>query len=242
MIGFNMKKNVAIEFKNVSKKYGDKYSRGKKNCVIDNLSLEIFRGQKVGLIGKNGTGKTTFLKLISGICTPNNGEIKTKGRIAALLNLEDGFDLNLSGKENIYLNGLLVGMTRSEVNKKMDSIIDFSGIRNFIDAPFYTYSSGMKFRLAFAVAISSESEILIMDEIFLAGDFDYQSKILKEIKHLNKKRKEITVLISSHDPIFLLSLINCCYQFKNGKLISVDMKDLIQIAKKRDNKFQKLLF
>lgn len=236
-----MNKKILVTLNNVSKEYnvGKKFSE--KNKVINNINLTISKGDRIGLIGKNGAGKTTLFKLITGVATANKGTIRRYGKIVSLMDLEDGFDLELSGRENIMLNGLMTGMCIKEIKQKMSKIINFSGINNYIDNPFFTYSSGMKFRLAFAVAIASECDVLIIDEIFMVGDFDFQSKVLKEIKSLGDDKSNVSLIISSHIPAFLLGLVSECYEIKNGKLKKIKMESLEEAVKKGDQNYKNLL-
>lgn len=235
-------KHPSIRLKRVYKEYRLKKLKSGKKLVLNGVDWEIFQGEKIGLIGPNGSGKSTLLKLIAGITKPTAGSIHTYGRVASLMNLEDGFDLNLSGRENILLNGMLVGMTKQEVREKTDRILDFAGIGEYIDAPFYTYSSGMKFRLAFAVAIASDYEILLMDEIFLVGDSSYQTKMLRELQNIKTARKDLTLMISIHDPIFLLNLVDSCYKIEQGKLVKVDMEEVKRMSIRRDQEYHDILF
>lgn len=235
-----MNKKTLVKLRGITKEYKNNKGINKTHKVIDNINLVLNKGDRIGLIGENGAGKTTLFKLITGVTTPNKGTVHRYGKIVALMNLEDGFDLELSGRENIMLNGLLTGMRIKEIKQKMAKIIDFSGIKNFIDNPFFTYSSGMKFRLAFAVAIASECDVLIMDEIFMVGDFEFQSKVLREIRSFSKNRSDVSLIISSHVPMFLFGLINKCYEIKNGKLKIVKMKFLEETVKRKDREYTDL--
>ena len=233
-----MNKKALIKLEKVSKEYR---VGGRSSKVINEVDLVLSKGDRIGLIGDNGAGKTTLFKLITGVTRPTGGKIERHGKIVALMNLEDGFDLELTGRENIMLNGLLIGMSVGEIKKKIDKIIDFSGVGEYINSPFFTYSSGMKFRLAFAVAIASECDVLLMDEIFLVGDFKYQSKILAEIRSFKGSKSDVSLMISSHVPAFLLGLINKCYELKEGKLVEVKMSTLREIVKERDRDYMGML-
>lgn len=168
----------------------------KEYYALNNLSFDIKRGETVGIIGINGAGKSTLLKIITGVLTPTGGNIKVKGKISALLELGAGFNMEYTGIENIYLNGTMMGFSKEEVDKKLDDILDFADIGDFVNQPVKTYSSGMFVRLAFAVAINVEPDILVIDEALSVGDVFFQQKCYKKIKELAGKS---TVLIVSHD-------------------------------------------
>ena len=168
----------------------------KEYYALNNLSFDIKRGETVGKIGINGAGKSTLLKIITGVLTPTGGNIEVKGKISALLELGAGFNMEYTGIENIYLNGTMMGFSKEEVDKKLDDILDFADIGDFVNQPVKTYSSGMFVRLAFAVAINVEPDILVIDEALSVGDVFFQQKCYKKIKELAGKS---TVLIVSHD-------------------------------------------
>ena len=168
----------------------------KEYYALNNLSFDIKRGETVGIIGINGAGKSTLLKIITGVLTPTGGDIEVKGKISALLELGAGFNMEYTGIENIYLNGTMMGFSKEEVDKKLDDILDFADIGDFVNQPVKTYSSGMFVRLAFAVAINVEPDILVIDEALSVGDVFFQQKCYKKIKELAGKS---TVLIVSHD-------------------------------------------
>lgn len=168
----------------------------KEYYALNNLSFDIKRGETVGIIGINGAGKSTLLKIITGVLTPTGGNIEVKGKISALLELGAGFNMEYTGIENIYLNGTMIGFSKEEVDKKLDDILDFADIGDFVNQPVKTYSSGMFVRLAFAVAINVEPDILVIDEALSVGDVFFQQKCYKKIKELAGKS---TVLIVSHD-------------------------------------------
>ena len=146
--------------------------------ALKDISFEINKGEIVGIIGKNGAGKSTLLKILSRVTTPSTGNLKVKGRIASLLEVGTGFHQELTGRENIYLNGSILGMSKKEITGKFDEIVDFSGVETYIDTPVKRYSSGMYVRLAFAVAAHLEPEILIVDEVIAVGDAEFQKKFL----------------------------------------------------------------
>ncbi len=184
--------------------------------ALRDVSFEIKRGEAVGIIGRNGAGKSTLLKIISRITSPTKGTIKMRGRIASLLEIGTGFHPELTGRENIYLNGAILGMTKSETKSKFDSIVDFAGIEDFIDTPVKRYSSGMYVRLAFAVAAHLEPEILIVDEVLAVGDYQFQKKCLGKMDDISKEGR--TVLLVSHSMASILSLSTKCLLLEDGKL------------------------
>lgn len=178
----------------------DRASKGTSEYVwsLKNINFDIQQGSAVGIIGRNGAGKSTLLKLLSKVTKPTTGKIYTNGRIASLLEVGTGFHPEMTGRENIYLNGAILGMTRKEIKRKFDEIVDFSGVERYIDTPVKRYSSGMYVRLAFAVAAHLESEILIIDEVLAVGDAEFQKKCLGKIGDVSKGEGR-TVLFVSHD-------------------------------------------
>lgn len=165
---------------------------------LKDLNIEIEQGDAVGIIGKNGAGKSTLLKLLSRVTSPTSGSIKIKGKVASLLEVGTGFHPELTGRENIYLNGAILGMRKREIDRRLDEIIDFSGIEKYIDTPVKRYSSGMYVRLAFAVAAHLESDILIVDEVLAVGDAEFQRKCLGKMEEVQKQEGR-TVLFVSHN-------------------------------------------
>ena len=186
----------------------DRSKGGKSNIVwsLKDINFEINSGDTVGIIGSNGAGKSTLLKLLSQVTTPSKGKIKLKGKIASLLEVGTGFHPELTGRENIYLNGAILGMTKAEIKSKFDEIVDFSGVERYIDTPVKRYSSGMYVRLAFAVAAHLDSEILIVDEVLAVGDAEFQKKCLGKMNDISGQRGT-TVLFVSHN---LASIVNLC--------------------------------
>lgn len=178
----------------------DRSVKGTSDIVwsLKDINFEINQGDAVGVIGKNGAGKSTLLKLLSRVTSPTTGNIKIKGRIASLLEVGTGFHPELSGRENIFLNGAILGMRKAEINRKLDEIIEFSGVERYIDTPVKRYSSGMYVRLAFAVAAHLESEILIVDEVLAVGDAEFQKKCLGKMGDISKGEGR-TVLFVSHN-------------------------------------------
>ena len=178
----------------------DRTQKGNSNYVwaLKDINFEINKGEAIGIIGRNGAGKSTLLKILSRVTGPTVGDIKVKGRIAALLEVGTGFNPELSGRENIFLNGAILGMTKQEIKRKFDEIVDFSGVERYIDTPVKRYSSGMYVRLAFAVAAHLESEILIVDEVLAVGDAEFQKKCLGKMGDVSKGEGR-TVLFVSHN-------------------------------------------
>ncbi|MBA3987179.1 MAG: ABC transporter ATP-binding protein, partial [Flavobacteriales bacterium] len=154
--------------------------------ALRDINFEVQEGEVLGIIGKNGAGKSTLLKILSRVTSPTTGEIKTRGRIASLLEVGTGFHPELTGKENIFLNGAILGMTRTEIRSKIDEIISFSGCEMYIDTPVKRYSSGMRVRLAFAVAAHLEPDILVIDEVLAVGDAEFQKKAIGKMQDISK--------------------------------------------------------
>jgi len=173
-----------------------KNSRKEKREILKGVTVKIRKGEVVGLIGVNGSGKSTLLKLMTKIIFPNKGSITTKGKLTSLLELGAGFHPDFSGRENIYFNASIFGLTRKEIDKRIDDIIEFSELKDFIDNPVRTYSSGMYMRLAFSVAINVDAEILLIDEILAVGDEHFQEKCFKKIEELKQEGK--TIVFVSH--------------------------------------------
>jgi lipopolysaccharide transport system ATP-binding protein len=183
--------------------------------AIKNINFEVKRGEVLGIIGKNGAGKSTLLKILSRVTSPTTGEIKTKGRIASLLEVGTGFHPEMTGKENIYLNGAILGMTKAEINAKIDEIIDFSGCLRYVDTPVKRYSSGMRVRLAFAVAAFLEPDILVVDEVLAVGDAEFQKKAIGKMQDISNTDGR-TVLFVSHNMVAVKDLCNRGILLENG--------------------------
>jgi len=173
-----------------------KKSKREKFLALDDIDLEIKKGERVGIVGPNGSGKTTLLKIIAGITTLNKGKVETWGKLVSLIHMSAGFHPELTGQENIKLNALLVGMERWEIRERYQEIVDFAEIGKFIDAPFYTYSSGMKLRLGFSIAVATNPDILVLDEEIMFGDENFHQKSVKRIDEIARKGK--TILVASH--------------------------------------------
>jgi lipopolysaccharide transport system ATP-binding protein len=201
----------------------DRTKKGESDIVwcLKDLNFDIEQGDAVGIIGRNGAGKSTLLKVLSRITSPTTGSIKIKGRIASLLEVGTGFHPELSGRENIYLNGAILGMRKSEIKRKLDEIIDFSGVERYIDTPVKRYSSGMYVRLAFAVAAHLESEILIVDEVLAVGDAEFQKKCLGKMGDISKGEGR-TVLFVSHNMGSIMQLCEKSILLQHGELVVYD--------------------
>lgn len=185
--------------------------------ALDDVSFDLKRGEALGIIGRNGAGKSTLLKIMSRVTAPTSGEVKVRGRIASLLEVGTGFHPELTGRENIYLNGAILGMNRAEVTRKFDEIVDFSGVEKFIDTPVKRYSSGMYVRLAFAVAAHLEPEILVVDEVLAVGDAEFQKKCLGKMSDVAHAGR--TVLFVSHNMPAILRLCSSAILLDKGRVI-----------------------
>ncbi len=183
--------------------------------ALKDVSFEVNKGEAIGIIGRNGAGKSTLLKMLSRIAEPSRGRIELNGRVASLLEVGTGFHPELTGRENIFLNGAILGMTRVEIRKKFDEIVDFSGVEKFLDTPVKRYSSGMYVRLAFAVAAHLEPEILVVDEVLAVGDAEFQKKCLGKMDDVAKQHGR-TVLFVSHHMSSVLQLCTRCIWLSNG--------------------------
>jgi homopolymeric O-antigen transport system ATP-binding protein len=189
---------------------------GEQFWALDDVSFEVKQGEVLGIIGRNGAGKSTLLKILSQVTTPTSGQIKIKGRIASLLEVGTGFNPEMTGRENVFLNGAILGMTKAEIRKKFDEIVAFSEIEEFIDTPVKRYSSGMYVRLAFAVAAHLEPEILICDEVLAVGDQQFQDKCIGKMQDVSKGGR--TVLFVSHNTHAVQQLCSRALLFENGRL------------------------
>jgi lipopolysaccharide transport system ATP-binding protein len=184
--------------------------------ALRDVSLSVEQGQVVGIVGRNGSGKSTLLKIIAQITAPTTGEIRLNGRTGTLLEVGTGFHPELSGRENVYLNGAILGMRRGEIERKFDEIVDFSGVEAFIDTPVKRYSSGMQTRLAFSVAAHLDPEILIIDEVLAVGDAEFQKKCLAKMKDVTSDGR--TVIFVSHSMATVTSLCNQCVLLEHGEV------------------------
>lgn len=197
----------------------DRSKKGENDYVwaLQDITFDVEQGDMVGIIGKNGAGKSTLLKLLSRVTSPTTGVIRARGRIASLLEVGTGFHPELTGRENIYMNGSIMGMTRHEISRKLDSIVDFAGIARYIDTPVKRYSSGMTVRLGFAVAAFLEPEILVVDEVLAVGDAEFQKKAIGKMQDVSKGEGR-TVLFVSHNMAAVKSLCNKGVLLENGLL------------------------
>ena len=201
-------------------KIGETNDRSKKGSsdyvwALKDITLDVKQGDVVGIIGKNGAGKSTLLKLLSRVTSPTTGAIRAKGRIASLLEVGTGFHPELTGRENIYMNGSIMGMTRREITRKLDEIVDFAGVERYVDTPVKRYSSGMTVRLGFAVAAFLEPEILVVDEVLAVGDAEFQKKAIGKMQDVSKGEGR-TVLFVSHNMAAVRSLCTRGVLLKNG--------------------------
>ncbi|MFM7176664.1 MAG: ABC transporter ATP-binding protein [Bacteroidota bacterium] len=198
---FNIRHNDSGGYLSLRDKLLGFYKKRKSNdeefWALRDVSFSVKRGESLAVIGRNGSGKSTLLKILSKITPPTKGSIITRGRMASLLEVGTGFHPELTGSENIYFNGSLLGMTKAEIDSKFDEIVDFSGVEKFLDTPLKWYSSGMQLRLAFSVAAFLDSEILIIDEVLAVGDIDFQKKCLDKMEHVTKSGR--TILFVSHN-------------------------------------------
>jgi ABC-type polysaccharide/polyol phosphate transport system ATPase subunit len=195
-----------------------KRSRSERFVALDDVSLKIERGETVGLIGPNGAGKSTLLKLVSGIIEPTSGRMMTHGRVGALLELGAGFHPDLTGRENIYLNGSILGLSRTEIRDKMDEIIAFAELERFIDAPVRHYSSGMYVRLGFSVAVHTEPDILLVDEVLAVGDAAFQRKCTDKIDAM--RSDGVTILFVSHNPGIVRKICKRAVWLDEGRCVA----------------------
>lgn len=198
----------------------DRSTKGSSDYVwaLQDINFEVERGEVLGIIGKNGAGKSTLLKILSKVTAPTTGSIKSRGRIASLLEVGTGFNGEMTGRENIYLNGAILGMTKKEITSKLDEIIDFSGCERYIDTPVKRYSSGMTVRLAFAVAAFLEPEILVIDEVLAVGDAEFQKKAIGKMQDISREGGR-TVLFVSHNMAAIKQLCTKTIMLENGTVV-----------------------
>ncbi len=238
---------VAIRFDNVSKKFKLHHQRARsiqevlvslthrtpkvmeerELWILKNVSFQIEKGESVAFVGPNGTGKSTSLKLISGILFPNTGMIEVNGRIGALLELGAGFHIDLTGRENIYLNGSVLGLSRSQIEQRMAAIIEFSELEKFIDIPVKHYSSGMYMRLGFSIAVHTDPDILLVDEVLAVGDATFQRKCIERIAQL--KQQGVTILFVSHDVTAIRRICDRAIWMEKGEILAdAETENVIQ--------------
>lgn len=251
-----MQKQNVIEVSNIEKAFKVFYDRGKslkemvitrgrrtyeKREVLKGITFQIKKGEAVGLIGKNGCGKSTLLKLLTKIIYPDKGYISVQGRVSSLLELGAGFHPDMSGRENIYLNAAVFGLSRKEIKKRIDEIIAFSELEQFIENPVRTYSSGMYMRLAFAVAINVEADVLLIDEILAVGDVSFQTKCFEKLKEI--KASGTTIVIVSHSLGQIEQICDRTIWIENGKIIEQGIPKFIHehyLAAMEENRLKKI--
>ncbi|MGM9549252.1 MAG: polysaccharide ABC transporter ATP-binding protein [Faecousia sp.] len=208
---------------------------GKTFMALNGIDLTVHKGEALGIIGCNGAGKSTLLKLLCRVTAPTEGEIDIYGRIASMLEVGTGFNGEMTGRENIYMNGAILGMTKAEIDAKMEDIIEFSEVRDFIDTPVKRYSSGMFVKLAFSVAAHLDNEIMIMDEVLAVGDMAFQKKCLEKMRQAAKQEGR-TVLYVSHNMNTIRRLCDRCVVLDKGKLIfDGDVEEAIELYMRREN-------
>lgn len=213
-----------------NKKIGSKsFDKNDSFLALNDLSISVNRGERIGIIGANGAGKSTFLKLLSRVTSPTSGSFSYRGRIASMLEVGTGFHGELTGRENIYLNGAILGMSKAEINSKIDDIVSFSECEKFIDTPIKRYSSGMVVKLAFSVAAHLNAEILIMDEVLAVGDVRFQNKCISKMREL-ALNEDRTILYVSHNMNTIRELCTRCIFLDRGKAIfDGDVEEAIKI-------------
>lgn len=236
--------NAIISFKNVSKEYilykSDqerfkalffKSKKAKINRALKNVSFDIAPGEAVGIIGDNGAGKSTILKHITGVAYPTEGEVTVKGKVAALLELTAGFSMEMTGRENIYLKGYILGLTDKDIKRIEEKVIDFAELGDYIDQPVRTYSSGMKLRLGFAININIEPDVLVVDEALSVGDASFKKKCKNKIAEIIASG--VTVLYVSHNAESVRELCKRAIYMKKGQLIfDGDVSEALEIYQK----------
>lgn len=205
------------------------YRKNEKFMALDGIDLEVRKGERLGIIGHNGAGKSTLLKILSRVTAPTEGTVYLNGRISSMLEVGTGFHPELTGRENIYLNGAILGMTRAEVDSKIDKIIEFSECGQFIDTPVKRYSSGMYVKLAFSVSAHLDSEILVMDEVLAVGDMKFQQKCLDKMNDVSKEDGR-TILYVSHNMNTIRQLCSRCVVLEKGQIIfDGDVEEAVQV-------------
>ncbi len=233
----------AIQLIGISKKYElhhdkptlvEKFVKGRNETfwALRDINLEVSKGEKIGIIGPNGSGKTTLLKIMAGIATPTSGTVQTYGRVVSLIDLEAGFHPDLTGYQNIYLNGMLVGLHKYEIEAKIRDIIAFADLRQFIDAPLFTYSSGMALRLGFAVAVHADPDILLLDENLNAGDLQFRKKAEKKMRQFFRKKK--TIVTVTHNLEFIRENCNRVLRMEKGKVVQDGFQNIVDQYEKRN--------
>ncbi|GAB3182060.1 ABC transporter ATP-binding protein [Telluribacter humicola] len=218
---------VSDTFDSIFKPNKEENSKGKEEFwALRDVNFKIEQGDRVGIVGHNGAGKSTLLKILSRITNPTTGQVKISGRVASLLEVGTGFHPELTGRENIYLNGAILGMNKEEIRRSFDAIVDFAGVEKFLDTPVKRYSSGMYVRLGFAIAAHLEPEILIIDEVLAVGDAEFQKKCLGKMRDVSESGR--TILFVSHNLVAVQALCNKAFFFEKGTL--VDQGDTTHIV------------
>jgi lipopolysaccharide transport system ATP-binding protein len=189
--------------------------------ALDDISFEVKQGERVGIIGRNGAGKSTLLKILSRVTWPTTGSATIRGRLASLLEVGTGFHPELTGRENIFFNGSILGLKKAEIARQFDAIVDFSGVQQFLDSPLKYYSSGMQLRLAFAVAAHLEPEVLLIDEVLAVGDLEFQKKCIGKIEEVSRDHGR-TILFVSHNMSYIASLCDTAILLDKGKMVTMD--------------------
>jgi len=211
--------------------------------ALDSVSFNVEKGRTLGLIGENGSGKSTMLKIVAGIAKPSTGRIMTVGKVSALIELGAGFHPEITGRENVFINGIMLGLTKKEINEKFDEIVSFAELEDFIDAPVKTYSSGMYMRLGFSVAINVNPDILLIDEVLAVGDASFVPKCLDRIDDFRRRKK--TILFVSHDLVTVEKICDKVVLLKNGRVAAIgEPKRIVDaylqdIAEKQEKVFEK---
>jgi lipopolysaccharide transport system ATP-binding protein len=224
----------------LNKPLAEDHESTKHIWALRNVSFDVYQGEVLGLLGKNGAGKSTLLKIISRITLPTSGKISGNGRIASLLEVGTGFHSELTGRENIYLNGHIMGMKKNEIDRKFDEIIEFSGVSRFLDTPVKRYSSGMYVRLAFAVAAHLDPEILVIDEVLAVGDAEFQLKCLDKIKSISREEGK-TILFVSHNMQTIRNTCNRALVLDKGKIIASGEPESVLASYSKTNRNQLLV-
>lgn len=227
---FNMSKEKLDSLKEYFLRFATRKLMFEDFVALDNVSFDIKKGDVFGIVGLNGSGKSTLLKIISGILTPTKGSVQTAGTIAPLIELGAGFDMDLTARENIYLNGSVLGFSKKFMDEKFDSIVEFSEMQEFLDTPMKNYSSGMVARIGFAIATMTKPDILIVDEILAVGDFHFQEKCEQRISSM--MNDDTTVIIVSHSIEQIERLCKHCAWLEKGKLRMIgDAQDVCNAYK-----------
>jgi lipopolysaccharide transport system ATP-binding protein len=221
-----MTDDVDVRVEHLTKEYrtGSRHD-SERFRALDDVSFNVRRGEAVGIIGRNGAGKSTLLKVLAGITAPTRGRVVITGHLAALIEVGSGFHPELTGRENVFLSGAILGMSRSDIARKLESIFDFAGVGAFIDTPVKWYSSGMYVRLGFSVAAHLDPEILLIDEVLAVGDAEFQIKCLNRVHEL--KRRGVTILLISHDLTAVSQLCDSAVLLEKGKIAAIGPTDTV---------------